>query len=160
MMPVQTICVEDLNIKGLKEEGNNKGLHRGIHDASRGRFYSYLAYRAESAGTEPVKLDPRNTSQMYSNCGSIVKKVSPGKSMNARVVGFLLTGIMMRAVNILRVGMEQPFEPLERRPLHQYLCDASVVHDSREAPPPSGRGSSPRTARGVISCQRGRRRQN
>jgi putative transposase len=29
-----TICVEDLDIKGLKERGNITGLHRSIHDAS------------------------------------------------------------------------------------------------------------------------------
>lgn len=69
-----TICVEDLDIKGLKEKGNSPGLHRSIHDASWGRFYSYLAYKAESAGTKLVKVDPRNTSQICSNCGSIVKK--------------------------------------------------------------------------------------
>ncbi|HOB17142.1 MAG TPA: IS200/IS605 family accessory protein TnpB-related protein [Candidatus Methanoculleus thermohydrogenotrophicum] len=59
-----TSVEEDLNIKGLKEKGKSKGLHRGIHGASWGRFYSYLAYRAESAGAEPVKVDPRNTSQI------------------------------------------------------------------------------------------------
>ncbi len=35
-----TICVEDPNIKGLKEKGNITGLHRSIHDASWGQFYS------------------------------------------------------------------------------------------------------------------------
>ena len=35
-----------------------------------------------------------------------------------QIVGLLLTGIIMLAVNIHRVGMEQPFEPVEMRPLH------------------------------------------
>jgi putative transposase len=68
------ICVEDLNIKYLKENGKSRGLRRSIHSASWGRFYSYLSYKAESAGTELVKVDPRDTTQMCSNCGSIVKK--------------------------------------------------------------------------------------
>jgi putative transposase len=38
-----TVCVEDLNIKYLKEKGKSRGLRRSIHDASWGRFYSYLA---------------------------------------------------------------------------------------------------------------------
>ena len=46
-----TICVEDLNIKYLKEKGKSRGLRRNIHDASWGQFYSYLSYKAESAGT-------------------------------------------------------------------------------------------------------------
>ena len=32
------ICVEDLDVKGLKEIGNSKGTHRNIHDASWVRF--------------------------------------------------------------------------------------------------------------------------
>ncbi|MHB8120014.1 MAG: transposase, partial [Methanothrix sp.] len=28
------ICVEDLDVKGLKEKGHNSGMHRSIHDAS------------------------------------------------------------------------------------------------------------------------------
>ena len=43
--------------------------------------------------------------------------------------------------NILRVGMEQPFAPVETRPLTPYLWDAGVVYDSREAHP-LGQGSS------------------
>ncbi|MDD3933359.1 MAG: IS200/IS605 family accessory protein TnpB-related protein [Methanoculleus sp.] len=35
-----TICVEDLNIKYLKENGKSTGLRRSIHDASWGRFLS------------------------------------------------------------------------------------------------------------------------
>jgi len=71
----RTICIEDLDIKGLKEKGSSKGLHRSIHDVSWGRFYSFLDYKAESAGIQVIKVDPRNTSQMCANCGSIVKKI-------------------------------------------------------------------------------------
>ncbi|WP_346865805.1 transposase [Methanocalculus sp. MSAO_Arc2] len=70
----RTICVEDLDIKGLKETGSSKGLHRSIHDLSWGRFYSYPGYKVLSAGTQVIKVDPRNTSHICANCGSIVKK--------------------------------------------------------------------------------------
>jgi len=69
-----TICVEDLNVKYLKENGNLADsaevsmMHHG------GRFLAFLSYKAESAGTEFIRVDPRDTTQMCSNCGRIVKK--------------------------------------------------------------------------------------
>ncbi len=37
------ICVEDLDIKGLKEKGHNNGMHRSIHDASWSKFIFMLS---------------------------------------------------------------------------------------------------------------------
>jgi len=128
------ICVEDLNIKGLKEKGNSTGLHRSIHDASWGRFYSYLAYKAESAGTELIKVDPRNTSQMCSNCGSIVKKTLSERVHRCPYCGFVAERDYNAAVNIHRVGMEQPFEPVETIPLH-HISVMQVLSMKQEVPP-------------------------
>ncbi len=114
-----TICVEDLNIKGLKEKGNSTGLHRSIHDASWGRFYFYLAYKAESAGTTLIKVDPRNTSQMCSNCGNIVKKSLSERVHECPYCGFVANRDYNAAVNIHRLRMEQPFEPVEMRSISQ-----------------------------------------
>jgi putative transposase len=129
-----TICVEDLDIKGLKEKGNSIGLHRSIHDASWGRFYSYLSYKAESAGTNLVKVDPRNTSQMCSNCGSIVKKTLSERVHECPYCGFVADRDYNAAVNIYRVGMEQPFEPVEMVPLH-HISVMQVLSMKQEAPP-------------------------
>jgi len=129
-----TICVEDLNIKGLKEKGNSTGLHRSIHDASWGRFYSYLSYKAESAGTKLVKVDPRNTSQMCSNCGSIVKKTLSERVHECPYCGFVADRDYNAAVNIRRVGMEQPFEPVETVPLH-HIYVMQVLSMKQEATP-------------------------
>ena len=129
-----TICVEDLNIKGLKEKGNSTGLHRSIHDASWGRFYSYLSYKAESAGTNLIKVDPRNTSQMCSNCGSIVKKTLSARVHECPYCGFIADRDFNAAVNIHRVGMEQPFEPVETMPLH-HISVMQVLSMKQEARP-------------------------
>ncbi len=128
-----TICVEDLDIKGLKEKGNSTGLHRSIHDASWGRFYSYLTYKAESAGTNIIKVDPRNTSQMCSNCGSIVKKTLSDRIHECPYCGFVADRDYNAAVNIHRVGMEQPFEPVEVIPLHHRNV-MQVLSMKQEAP--------------------------
>ncbi|MDN7013301.1 IS200/IS605 family element transposase accessory protein TnpB [Methanoculleus sp. FWC-SCC3] len=114
-----TICVEDLNIKYLKEKDKSRGLRRSIHDASWGRFYSYLAYKAESAGTTVIQIDPRDTTQMCSNCGSIVKKSLSERVHECPYCGFVADRDYNAAVNIHRVGMEQPFEPVEMQSISQ-----------------------------------------
>jgi len=126
------ICVEDLNIKGLKENGNHTRLHRSIHDASWGRFFSYLSYKAESAGTRLIKVNPKNTSQMCSNCRSIVKKNLSDRVHECPYCGFVANRDYNAAANIHRVGMEQPFEPVEMIPLH-HISVMQVLSMKQEA---------------------------
>lgn len=64
-----TIVVEDLNIKGL----SSGMLAKQVHDAGWGNFLNMLAYKAESAGREFVKVNPRGTSQTCL-CGARVPK--------------------------------------------------------------------------------------
>ncbi|MCP1661689.1 MAG: transposase [Methanocalculus sp. MSAO_Arc1] len=130
----RTICVEDLDIKGLKEKGSSKGLHRSIHDVSWGRFYSYLDYKAESAGTRVIKVDPRNTSQICANCGSIVKKILSVRVHECPYCGYVTDRDYNAAVNIHRVGMEHPFEPVEPIPL-RHISVMQVLSMKQEAPP-------------------------
>ena len=136
-----TICVEDLNIKYLKENGKSRGLRRSIHSASWGRFFSYLSYKAASAGTRFIQVDPRNTTQMCSNCGSLVKKDLSVRVHECPYCGFVADRDYNAAVNIHRVGMEQPFEPVEPRPLH-HISVVQVLAMIAGKPRPSGRGSS------------------
>ncbi|MFA7562386.1 MAG: transposase [Methanoculleus sp.] len=131
-----TICVEDLNIKYLKGNGKSRGLRRSIHSASWGRFFSYLSYKAESAGTNFIQIDPRDTTQMCSNCGSIVKKDISVRVHECPYCGFVADRDYNAAVNIHRVGMEQPFEPVEPKPLH-HISVVQVLTMKQEAPPES-----------------------
>jgi len=66
----QRIAVEDLNIKGL----SRGKLAKHVLDACWGKFISLLTYKAENAGRQLVKVDPRGTSQECPNCGGIRKK--------------------------------------------------------------------------------------
>ncbi|MHB8119270.1 MAG: RNA-guided endonuclease InsQ/TnpB family protein [Methanothrix sp.] len=68
------ICIEDLDVKGMKEKGHNRGMHRSIHDASWSKFIFMLSYKAQSAGRKLIKVDPRNTTKRCSACRSIVQK--------------------------------------------------------------------------------------
>lgn len=67
-----TIVVEDLNIVGL-----SRGfLAKFVSDAGWGLFLNKLAYKAESAGREFIKVDPRGTSQTCTCGNKVPKKLS------------------------------------------------------------------------------------
>lgn len=82
----EVIAVEDLQLKNmtrsakgtLTEAGTNvaakSGLNRSLLDAAPGRLVSMLRYKAERAGGELRMVDPRNTSQDCSFCGTKVPK--------------------------------------------------------------------------------------
>ncbi len=129
-----TICVENLDVRVLKEKGNNTGMHRSIHSVAWGRFFSYLSYKAESAGTKLIKVNPWNTTQMCSNCGQIVKKTLSDRVHECPDCGFVADRDYNAAVNIHRIGMEQPFMPVETVPLH-HVSVMQVLSMKQEATP-------------------------
>lgn len=64
------IAVEDLNVKGL-----SRGiLARDVNDAAWGSFIQILCDKAESAGSQVVKVNPRGTSQTCPSCGLVEPK--------------------------------------------------------------------------------------
>ncbi|MBL7155047.1 MAG: transposase [Candidatus Portnoybacteria bacterium] len=65
------IAVEKLNIQGMLR---NHHLAKSIQDASWNLFLQLLRYKAESAGSHFIEVNPRYTSQFCSRCGAIVKK--------------------------------------------------------------------------------------
>ncbi|MDQ1261811.1 MAG: putative transposase, partial [Euryarchaeota archaeon] len=112
------ICVEDLDVKGLKEKGHSSGMRRSIHDASWSKFIFMLSYKAQSAGRKLIKVDPRNTTQRCSACGSIVKKDLSVRVHECPYCGFSCNRDYNASRNILISGMEQPAAPIESKPLH------------------------------------------
>jgi putative transposase len=64
------ICIEDLNIKGMVR---NHNLAKSISDSSWGKFFEFLKYKAEEAGTrEIIKIDRfEPSSKTCSVCGLI-----------------------------------------------------------------------------------------
>jgi putative transposase len=65
-----TIVVEGLNIKGLSAGI----LAKAVHDAGWSSFLNMLAYKAENAGRQVIKVDPSYTSQECPNCHALKKK--------------------------------------------------------------------------------------
>jgi len=65
-----TIVVEDLNIKAL----STGMLSKAVHDVGWSSFLTMLAYKAENAGRQLIKVDPRHTSQECPHCHAVEKK--------------------------------------------------------------------------------------
>jgi len=65
------IGLEDLTLGFMTR---NRHLALSAHDAGLGEFQQLLAYKAEEAGVQVVTVNPRNTSQVCSGCGALVKK--------------------------------------------------------------------------------------
>jgi putative transposase len=95
----QTIFVEDLNVKGLA----SGMLAKQVNDVAWGQFIEILASKAESAGREVMKVDPRGTSQRCSACGGTVQKPLSVR-VHACPCGYVADRDINAAKNVLRLG--------------------------------------------------------
>ena len=97
------IAFENLHILNMLQ---NHCLAKSISDAAWNQLIVYTTYKAGNAGRVVVSVDPRNTSQMCSGCGTLVEK-----SLSVRVHVCPVCGLVMdrdenAANNILRLGLE------------------------------------------------------
>jgi putative transposase len=97
------ICFEDLNVNGMVK---NNCLAKHIMDASWNKLVQYTTYKAESAGRRVVLVDPRNTSKICSNCGTIVEKTLSERIHKCPVCGISIDRDLNAAKNILRLGLQ------------------------------------------------------
>ena len=65
-----TIGIEDLNVRGLA----SGMLSKSVHDVGWASFFSKIAYKAESAGRNLIKVNPAGSSQTCL-CGATVRKL-------------------------------------------------------------------------------------
>jgi len=95
------IAVEDLQINNMVK---NHHLAKSINDASWGRFINILAYKAEWAGRQFVRVNPNGTSQTCSVCGINVTKDLSVRVHNCPNCGISLHRDFNSALNILSLG--------------------------------------------------------
>ena len=69
-----TIVMEDLSVGQLRSISRNRKMTKGYNDASLGILRRRICDKAESAGRTIILVDPKDTSQICSQCGSYVKK--------------------------------------------------------------------------------------
>ena len=98
-----TIVFEDLNIKNMMK---NPYLAKSIGDAAWNLFISTTVNKAEDAGCIVVLVDPRNTSQLCSQCGQLVKKTLSDRVHSCPHCGLVMDRDQNAAINILRLGLQ------------------------------------------------------
>ena len=102
---VNTICVEDLNVKGMVR---NKHLAYNVSDAGIGMFYTMLAYKCEWYGVNLVKIGRfQPSSKQCSRCGYINKTLRLSeRSWTCPECGTHHDRDMNASVNIRNFGLE------------------------------------------------------
>jgi transposase, IS605 OrfB family, central region len=95
------IAVEKLNVANMVQST----MAKSIHDASWSAFFQMLNYKAARAGVQLVSVDPRNTSQLCSGCGAIVKKRLKDRVHACEECGLVLDRDHNAAINILERAM-------------------------------------------------------
>jgi putative transposase len=97
------IAFEDLSIKNMLQ---NHNLAKSISDVAWGMLVTLTSYKAESAGSMVVLVDPRNTSKMCSRCGILVEKSLSDRVHKCTHCGQLMDRDQNAAINILRLGLQ------------------------------------------------------
>ncbi|MGD9891835.1 MAG: RNA-guided endonuclease InsQ/TnpB family protein [Dehalococcoidia bacterium] len=97
------IVTEALSVRGIARSR----LAKATHDAGWTQFLSILTHKAASAGVPVVAVDPRNTSQACSDCGSLVSKDLSVRLHVCLHCGFTADRDVNAAKNILRLGLSR-----------------------------------------------------
>jgi len=98
-----TIVVEDLNVKGLA----GGMLAKSVHDAAWASLLTKIAYKAENAGRNLIKVDPRGTSQTCI-CGATVRKTLSDREHVCTACGLLAPRDVVSAQIILQRARISP----------------------------------------------------
>lgn len=98
-----TVVFEDLNIKNMMA---NPCLAKSIGDAAWNLLISTMANKAGDAGCTVVRINPKQTSQMCSQCGQIVKKTLSDRVHNCPYCGLSMNRDLNASINIMRLGLQ------------------------------------------------------
>jgi len=131
------IAVEDLSVKELAEKQYNS---RNILDSSWSTFVGMLDYKAESAGVQLLKVDPKNTTQNCSVCGSYVYKPLWIREHKCPQCGIQLDRDYNASRNIIQKALSELGQELsestlaEIQPLSESIWFGQAESMSQEAP--------------------------
>lgn len=100
----QFLAFEKLDIADMQQD-NFKSINRGIADVAWAQFVQFTAYKAEGAGRGFAQVDPRNTTQLCSGCGEIVRKDLSVRTHDCPHCGLVMDRDQNAALNILSRGL-------------------------------------------------------
>jgi len=111
----RVIVVEDLKLAFMLR---NRRLSLSAHDAALGKFFQMIDYKVEKTGGRIIRVNPRNTSQVCSGCGVIVKKELSVRVHHCPDCGLTIDRDVNAALNILSLGLrDEGLVPSEAPPL-------------------------------------------
>jgi putative transposase len=96
------IAYEDLQIRNMVR---NRKLAKSIHDAGWGTFTHWLQYYGALHDVPVIAVPPQYTSQMCSECGTIVKKTLSVRTHICTECGVVLDRDHNAAINILQKAL-------------------------------------------------------
>jgi len=99
------IAIEDFPLAFMNQ---NQRLALSSFDAGLGKVRQLLKYKSEEAGGEVIAVNPAYTSQLCSNCGSIVEKSLKDRIHECHYCGLVLDRDVNAARNILKLALENP----------------------------------------------------
>lgn len=99
----ETVYVEDLIISNMMR---NHRLAKSISDASWNKFTQMITYKESQSGGRIIKVNPRNTSQICSQCGELVEKTLSERIHECPHCGVVLDRDLNASRNILKIGKE------------------------------------------------------
>ncbi len=135
------ICVEDLDVKDLVENGKTSTLNRHILDSAWSKFLSLLAYKAERAGRRVVRVKAANTSKRCAKCSYIVEDLKlSDRWFVCPKCGWEADRDYNASLNVLDVGLGRSRTPVEGEPLplvisYRGVIEGQVLSVKREASP-------------------------
>lgn len=106
------IAIENLNLRFMNR---NRHLSMSSYDAGFRLFRHMLEYKAESAGIQVVAVNPSNTTQLCSGCGSIVPKNVSVRVHVCPDCGLVIDRDVNAARNILAKALHNPLGPVCNR---------------------------------------------
>lgn len=98
-----TIVFEDLNIKNMMK---NHCLAKSIGDVAWNILISTTVNKAEETGCTVVLVNPKQTSQICSQCGQIVKKTLSDRIHSCPYCGLNMNRDLNASINIMRLGLQ------------------------------------------------------
>jgi putative transposase len=98
------IFFDKLNVKDML---SNSYLSKSISDASWTQLYGKFKYKAESAGSWMVEVEPRGTTQLCSCCGANVPKTIRDRIHHCPRCGLILPRDLNSSYNIFNRGLTQ-----------------------------------------------------
>jgi putative transposase len=100
------IAVEDLKVSNMVR--GNRGLNREITDQGWSNFLKRLDDKAESAGRQVIRVNPRNTSRTCHECSAVDPASRSGPSFTCTTCGHEADADVNAARNILALARTGP----------------------------------------------------